>query len=125
MIEKGMKETVKKTVKKAAGNKTKKKAVPEERRTNCWEFMKCGREIGGERAEDLGVCAAAVYPHADGINRGVNGGRICWALVGNYSCNAGRSSLAGKQVLCYECEFHKKVLAEEGLMDPVTSRKKR
>jgi len=122
-----MKKTVKKAVKNAAGTRAtraKKKAVPVERRMNCWEFMKCGREIGGEKAEELGVCAAAVYPHADGINRGVNGGRICWAIVGSYSCYVGKSSLTGKKLLCYDCEFHKKVLAEEGLID-LEGKKKR
>ncbi|HEX8949509.1 MAG TPA: hypothetical protein VF790_11135 [Dissulfurispiraceae bacterium] len=120
-----MKETMKKNAKKTAVRKTKKKAVPAGRRMNCWEFMKCGREIGGARAEDLGVCAAAVCPHADGINRGVNGGRICWAIVGTYSCYVGKSSLTGKKVLCYDCEFHKKVLAEEGLIDLDSSGKRR
>ena len=27
---------------------------------NCWEYMKCGREKGGEKADELGVCPA--YP---------------------------------------------------------------
>jgi len=27
---------------------------------NCWEFMKCGREKGGAKATDLGICPA--YP---------------------------------------------------------------
>jgi len=116
---------MKKTVKKTVVRKPRKEAAPPERRMNCWEFMKCGREIGGERAEELGVCAAAVYPHADGINRGVNGGRICWAIVGTYSCYVGKSSLTGKKVLCYDCEFHKKVLAEEGLIDLDATKKRR
>ena len=124
MIEKVMKKTVIKTATKTASRKPKKKVAPAERRMNCWEFMKCGREISGKMAEKLGVCAAAVYPHADGINRGVNGGRICWALVGTYSCNVGKSSLTRKGVLCYDCEFHKMVLAEEGLID-LDARKKK
>ncbi|MGD0283853.1 MAG: two-CW domain-containing protein, partial [Dissulfurispiraceae bacterium] len=28
---------------------------------NCWEFKKCGREMGGVNIEQLGVCPA--YPH--------------------------------------------------------------
>jgi hypothetical protein len=83
---------------------------------NCWEFMKCGRELNGERAEEFGVCPAATYPHADGVNGGVNGGRICWVIVGTYSCHTGKSSLLQKNVLCFDCKFHKKVLSEEGII---------
>ncbi|HET6516034.1 MAG TPA: hypothetical protein VFG09_12800 [Thermodesulfovibrionales bacterium] len=86
-------------------------------RINCWEFMKCGREINGERAKDLGVCAAAANPQADGINGGINGGRICWALVGTYSCHAGKSLFSEKKNLCFDCEFHRRVLSEEGILD--------
>jgi len=84
---------------------------------NCWEFMKCGREINGERAKDLGVCAAAANPQADGINGGINGGRICWALVGTYSCYTGKSLFSEKKNLCFDCEFHRRVLSEEGILD--------
>jgi len=23
---------------------------------NCWEFMKCGREVGGKNVKELGIC---------------------------------------------------------------------
>ena len=26
---------------------------------NCWEYKKCGREVGGAKVKDLGVCPAA------------------------------------------------------------------
>lgn len=92
-------------------------------RTNCWEFMKCGRELKGARTGELGVCAAAAYPHADGINGGTNGGRICWAIVGTYSCHTGKSFRSRKNILCSDCEFHKSVLREEGMMDNFTGDK--
>lgn len=28
-------------------------------RTNCWEYFKCGREPGGSKVDELGVCPAA------------------------------------------------------------------
>lgn len=83
------------------------------KKINCWEFMRCGRELGGKRAEEVGVCPAAIDPHADGVNGGINGGRICWAVVGIYSCYTGKSSLRQTSHNCFECEFHKMVLAEE------------
>lgn len=94
------------------------------RKLNCWEFMKCGRELNGERAKDLGVCPTAIYPHADGLNGGLNGGRICWAIVGTYSCHIGASSVTKKKILCHDCRFHRKVLSEEGMMDVVRKKGK-
>jgi hypothetical protein len=37
--------------------------------------MKCGREPGGEKSEELGVCRAAVEGSYDGNNFGKNAGR--------------------------------------------------
>ncbi len=87
------------------------------KKINCWEFMKCGRELGGEKTEELGVCPAATSPYADGLNGGINGGRICWAIVGIYSCHIGKASLSQKKVLCSDCAFYKKVLSEESIME--------
>lgn len=94
------------------------------KKMNCWEFMKCGRELKGERAKELGVCPAAIYPLADGINGGINGGRICWVLVGSYSYYTGKSLLCQKKTLCHECAFYKKVMSEEGLLDFKEEKKK-
>ncbi|MGE5892658.1 MAG: two-CW domain-containing protein [bacterium] len=87
------------------------------RKLNCWEFKKCGREEGGRKAAQLGVCKTATYVSAHGINEGINGGRICWVIAGTYgryktelaSCS---SVLAGSS--CMECDFHHMVLKEEG-----------
>lgn len=48
-------------------------------RLNCWEYRKCGREVAGANAEELGVCPAALPGEHDGTNKGRFGGRICWA----------------------------------------------
>lgn len=37
------------------------------RRQNCWEFKKCGREPGGAKASELGVCPAATDASSDGL----------------------------------------------------------
>ena len=42
---------------------------------NCWEFHNCGREEGGARATEMGVCPAASATEADGFCDGKNGGR--------------------------------------------------
>jgi len=45
---------------------------------NCWEVKKCGREFGGIKSQELGVCPASIQSKVDGINHGKNGGRACW-----------------------------------------------
>lgn len=77
--------------------------------------MKCGREIGGQRSLEAGVCPAASTQEADGINGGKNAGRICWAAAGTV-CDKGiqgdRAKKSGNS--CLECEFYNAVEKEEG-----------
>ncbi len=42
---------------------------------NCWEFRKCGREEGGAKASELGVCPA--YP-----DNGQDYARVAGTLCG-------------------------------------------
>jgi hypothetical protein len=77
--------------------------------------MKCGREPNGERAKELGICPASICAASSGANGGVNGGRMCWAIVGTYSFGEVRG-LFSKKIVCYDCEFHRKVLSEEGFI---------
>ncbi|MBI5409638.1 MAG: hypothetical protein HZA14_09765 [Nitrospirae bacterium] len=82
------------------------------RKTNCWEFTKCGREPGGANADELGVCLTSIYTQFDGINGGKNGGRVCWAISGTL-CNGNvQGALAEKQSYCMACGFYKKLLDE-------------
>jgi len=74
--------------------------------TNCWDFKKCGREPGGEKAEALGVCPAATMTKLHGMNGGINGGRICW-FVPNTTCNDSvQSTVAAKFDMCLTCDFY-------------------
>ena len=69
-------------------------------RQNCWEYMKCGREPGGEKANRLGVCPAAADTSFDGINRGKNAGRFCWAVAGTFCGGKVQGSFAEKRKSC-------------------------
>ena len=80
---------------------------------NCWEFLKCGREPGGDRVEELGVCPAAGDPAYDGLNSGKNGGRICWAVSGTFCNGVVQGSFAEKRMSCLSCDFFAKVREEE------------
>lgn len=83
-------------------------------KTNCWEFKKCGRQPGGNKAKEIGVCPAATEQKAHGINGGKNGGRACWAIASTFCGNKVQGSYSEKFGKCVTCEFMKKVRDEEG-----------
>jgi hypothetical protein len=81
---------------------------------NCWEAKRCGREPGGVKAKELGICPAANNTRATGINRGTYGGRACWAIGGTLCGGKVQGTFASKMVNCMECDFYKAVRVEEG-----------
>jgi len=80
---------------------------------NCWEFKKCGREPGGAKVSELGICPAATEQRLHGIHDGKNGGRACWALTGTFCGGKVQGTFAAKLKNCMDCEFYKAVGAEE------------
>jgi hypothetical protein len=81
---------------------------------NCWEFKNCGRQPGGAKAGELGVCIAASEARANGANGGRNGGRACWAIAGTLCGGVVQGSFATKLANCQKCEFFATVTAEQG-----------
>ena len=81
---------------------------------NCWEIKKCGREPGGHNALKRGVCPASSTASCNGINRGKNGGRICWAIAGTFCGNKIQGDFAQKSVSCMSCDVFRQVKADEG-----------
>jgi hypothetical protein len=73
---------------------------------NCWEYMKCGRELGGERVAELGLCRAAAEELFNGVNSGRNGGRICFAVAGTFSNVEVQGTFAKKLSSCKKCAFY-------------------
>ncbi len=63
---------------------------------NCWEFKKCGRERGGAKAQELGVCPA--YPHD---------GHRCAHVVGTLCGGKVQGTLAAKVLNCMKCDYFK------------------
>ncbi len=84
------------------------------KKQNCWENKKCGREPGGAKVSELGECPAATDKSSDGINRGKNAGRICWAVAGTFCGGKVQGTFAEKRLSCIDCNFYKKVKEEEG-----------
>lgn len=71
------------------------------KKTNCWDHTGCGRQPGGAKAEEFGVCPVATDLAAEksGVNNGEFGGRCCWDLI--------------KMLHCQNCEFRRIVEDEE------------
>ena len=82
---------------------------------NCWEIKKCGREPGGDKVHDMGVCPACTEEFCNGINNGKNSGRICWAVAGTFCGGRIQGDFAQKAVSCMGCTVFKQVKKEEGI----------
>lgn len=81
---------------------------------NCWEYMKCGREPGGSKAEEMGVFAACTNTVYDGINKGKNAGRFCLAVAGTFCKGELQGTFAKKFESCLMCPFYREVEQQEG-----------
>jgi hypothetical protein len=82
---------------------------------NCWQFKKCGREPGGPKVKEFGVCPVITVDDYDGVNGGHNGGRYCWRIAGTLCEGKVQGTFAAKFMNCLTCDFFKQVQAEEGL----------
>jgi hypothetical protein len=67
---------------------------------NCWEFKNCGRQPGGEKVKELGLCPATTEESNNGINQGMNSGRICWAVAGTCCGGKVQGLFAQKYLSC-------------------------
>jgi len=62
---------------------------------NCWEFKKCGREEGGLKSKELGVCPA--YPDHR---------KHCARITGTLCGGQVQGSFAMKLANCMNCGFY-------------------
>lgn len=76
---------------------------------NCWEYMNCGRD--GSKGYD--VCPAKTETMAHRLNRGTNGGRICWAVSSTCCHGKLQGTYAEKVLICSDCDFRRTVEEEE------------
>ena len=76
---------------------------------NCWDFETCCKKTDG-RGNSNNLCPAKNEVIANGLNGGINGGRICWVIMDSHCKKKA-------QTTCFQCEFHYKVMAEEGLLN--------
>ncbi len=83
-------------------------------KTNCWEHKKCGREVGGAKVKELGVCPASTNEKNSGKNGGNAAGRFCWKVAGTICGGKVQGTFAEKMMNCANCDFFKSVKSEEG-----------
>ena len=76
--------------------------------------MGCGRQVGGVNADDKGICPASVAEKFNGVNRGDNAGRFCWAVAGTLCDGEIQGTYAQKLGDCLRCKFLKQVNEDEG-----------
>jgi len=62
---------------------------------NCWEFKKCGRQMGGKNEKELGLCPA--YP---------DNGRKCARIAGTLCGGHVQGTFANKLGDCIRCDFY-------------------
>lgn len=84
------------------------------KKLNCWEFMQCGREKGGEKATELGVCPAATDMVLHQVHGGQNCGRACWVMEGTLCAATVQGHFVKKIKKCILCGFFHYVEAQEG-----------
>ena len=88
-----------------------------QKKVNCWEYMQCQRQPGGEKVAESGECPAAIDDSFDGINYGKNAGRICWAVAGTCCGGEVQGTFAEKRSSCTECAFYRLVQEQEATSD--------
>ena len=80
---------------------------------SCWEFKNCGREPGGAKVVELGVCLAATEASLDGVHGGKNAGRACWAVAGTLCGGEVQGTFAEKMGNCKSCDFYMAVFNDD------------
>jgi len=83
------------------------------KKKNCWEMKKCGREPGGKKVHELGVCSATTDQRLDSVHEGKNAGRACWVMAGTLCGGTVQGTFAQKYNHCEVCDFYKTVREEE------------
>jgi hypothetical protein len=91
---------------------TSASAYADKAKSNCWEYMKCGRSCADCRP-GMDICPTATEWRLHGIHGGENAGRACWVITGTLCNNTVQSTFEEKNEECKKCPFYRKVKVEE------------
>src|SRR5512134_2145701 len=89
-------------------------AMGVDRKLNCWEYKKCGRQPQGIHVHDKGICPATQEFGLDDVHEGTNAGRACWVVSGTFCKGEVQGTFAQKFKSCEACDFYQLVRREEG-----------
>ena len=84
------------------------------KKMNCWEYTKCGYELGGANSLKHGVCPCAMEARLNGAHHGKSAGRACWVVPKTFCNGARQGTFADKYGMCVKCGFYLQVRQEEG-----------
>jgi hypothetical protein len=87
--------------------------VEVKKKMNCWEYKKCGRELGGAKVNELGSCPAVGVSKLNGVHDGWNAGRACWVVAGTMCEGTVQGVFGNKYGNCRKCDFYETVKKEE------------
>lgn len=73
-------------------------SIPVSHLENCWEILKCDRQTGGKKVNELGVCVASTEEM----------GHSCWAIAGTLCGGTVQASVAEKQADCMKCKVYRR-----------------
>jgi hypothetical protein len=82
-------------------------------KVNCWEHKECGRQPGGSRSAELGICPVTTHQDLSGVHGGRNAGRACWVIAGSLCGGKIQGAYAQKLFNCWKCDFMNAVKKEE------------
>ena len=78
-----------------------------DKKLNCWEFKKCGREPGGRNLALFGPCSVPAATGFNNINNGKNGGRSCW-IIRESACEKIMRRCCVQEIReCRQCNFYR------------------
>lgn len=80
---------------------------------NCWEVKNCGRQPGGFRTAEFGICPVTTDTSLSGSHGGLNAGRACWVVAGSLCGGKVQGTYAAKLSNCWRCDFMNMVKQEE------------
>jgi hypothetical protein len=80
---------------------------------NSWEHKQCGRQVGGPRVQELGICPVTTNQKLNGAHGGTGAGRACWVVAGSLCGGKIQGSYAQKLNNCWRCDFMNRVKQEE------------
>lgn len=73
----------------------------------CWEFKKCGREHGGARVAELGVCPVANFIKLANSVHGQSAVRACWAAKAPKPGTEDDIESSDRISNCVNCEYYR------------------